>query len=73
MDLAEEIEIERAHPIVIGDAGEEIHENELTVPLASVSWLLSCGGLGLGTAFHNNNCGRPATRYGYIALLVESS
>ena len=64
MDLAEEIEIEWAHPIVVGDAGEEIHENQLTVALASIARLLVRSRLLLRAALHNDDRGRPPANDG---------
>ena len=39
MDLPEQVEIKRRHPVVIGDAREEVHEDQLTVTLATVTRL----------------------------------
>ena len=64
MDLAEEVEVERRHPIVVGNTREKVHENQLTVALASVAGLLVCGRLPLGPAFHHDDCGGPSASDG---------
>ena len=59
LDLAKEVVIERSHPVVVCDAGEKVHKNELRITLASVAWLLVTDRLRLRTALHNNDRGRP--------------
>lgn len=40
MNLAEKVEIQRCHSVVIRNARKEIHENQLTVPLATIPGFL---------------------------------
>ena len=42
MDLPEEVEVKGGHAIIVGDAREEVHEDQLTVALAPVPRLLVC-------------------------------
>ena len=65
MDFAEQVEIEGAHPVVVGDARKEIHEDQLTVAFASVTRLLLCRSFLLGTTLHNDDGRCPTTSDGY--------
>ena len=65
MNLAEKVEIERRHPVVVGDAGEEVHQDQLTVTLATVSRLLLGRSFYLRAALDNNYGGRTTTSDGY--------
>ena len=40
IDFSEKIEIQRGHSVVVGDAGEEVHEDQLTVALATIAGFL---------------------------------
>lgn len=59
LDLAKEVVIERGHPVVVRDAREKVHENELRIPLASVAWLLVTDRLRIRTTLDDDNCWRP--------------
>lgn len=61
MYFAEEVKIERGHPIVICHAGEEVHKDKLTVALAPVSRLLVYSSLSLSSTFHDNDRWRATT------------
>ena len=71
MNLPEEIIIQRRHPIVVRDAGEEIHENELAVTFATVSRLLLCSRFSFGTAFYEDDGRGTATSNGYATRSVK--
>jgi hypothetical protein len=58
VDLPEQVEIKRGHPIVICDAREKVHENKLAISFATVSRLFVAGSLGLRSALDNNDSGR---------------
>ena len=60
MDLPEEIKVERRHSIIVGDPGEAVHQDELTVSLASVARFLVIERLLFGATFDNDD-GRGAT------------
>ena len=64
MDLAEEVEVERRHPIVVGDTREEVHEDQLTVALASVAGFLLRSCLRLRPALYDDNSGGPSASDG---------
>ena len=55
MNLAEKVEIERRHPVVVGNTREEVHQDELTVSFATITGLLVSCSLSFGTTFHDNN------------------
>ncbi len=55
VDLAKEVKVEGGHAVIVRDAGEEIHQNELTIPLSSVARLLVSGSLGFSPAFYDND------------------
>ena len=54
MDLPEKVEVKGGHAIIVGDAREEVHEDELRVALAAVAWLLVVQLFLLRAAFHDN-------------------
>ena len=68
MDLAEEIKIEGAHPIVVGDAGEEVHEDQLTVALAPIPRFLVRSCLLFRSTLHDDDGGRSSARDGYPSV-----
>jgi hypothetical protein len=59
LDLAEEVVIERGHPVVVCDAREKVHENELRIPFAAIAWLLVTDRFRICTAFDENNSRGP--------------
>lgn len=61
VDFAEEIKIQRCHPIIIRNTRKEIHKNQLTVSLATISGLFIRCGFFLRAALDNNDSWRPAT------------
>ena len=66
VNFAEEIEIQRCHPVVIRDARKKVHENQLAVPLATIpGFLVRCSFL-LRAAFDNDDGRCPATGDGFI-------
>ena len=67
MDLAEEIEVEGGHPVVVGDTGEEVHENQLTVALATIARFLLRRRLRLCPALHDDDGRSPPTSDGLTA------
>ena len=62
VDFTEKIVIQGSHPIVVGNAGEEVHENQLTVTLATIARLLVCPSFVLCATLHDDNGWSPATR-----------
>ena len=40
VDFAEKIEVQRGHSVIVRDAGEKVHEDQLTVALATVTGFL---------------------------------
>ena len=68
MDLAEKVEIEGAHSVVVGDSGEEVHEDQLTVALAPVPRLLVCSCLLFRSTLHDDDGGRSSARDGYPSV-----
>jgi hypothetical protein len=61
VDFAEEIKIQRCHPVVIRNARKEIHEDQLAIPLATIArFLVRCSFL-FGTTLDNNDSWCPAT------------
>ena len=64
MDLPEQVEIKRRHPVVIGDAREEVHEDELTVALATIARLLVRRSFCFCSTLHDDYGGRPSTSDG---------
>lgn len=61
MHLAEQVKVQRSHAVVVGDTREEIHEYELTVPLASITRLLLRRGLFLCATLDNDDGGCTTT------------
>ena len=43
MDFTEHVKVEWSHAIIISDPREEVHQNELTVALATIARFLICG------------------------------
>ena len=70
MDLAEEVEIEGGHPVVVRDAGEEVHQDQLTVAFAPVTRLLVRRSFCFRSALHDDNRGRPATSDGCDNVII---
>ena len=68
MDFAEKIEVERCHPVVVCDTREEVHEDQLTVTLATVTRLFVGRGLRFSTTLYDNDGGRAATSNSYSAV-----
>jgi len=64
MDLPEQVKIQRAHPVVVGDAREKVHQDELTIPLSSIPGLLLGCGLLFGPTLDNNDRGSLTTSDG---------
>lgn len=62
LDLAKEVVIKRAHSVVVCDAREKVHKNELRIPLASIAWFLVTDCFRIRTALDNNN------RWGPLAI-----
>lgn len=60
VNLAEQIEVERRHPVVVRNTREEIHEDKLTVTLSPVARFLFCGCLLLSAALDNDHRRRPS-------------
>lgn len=66
VDFAEKIKIQRCHPVIIRNTRKEVHENQLTVPLATIPrFLVRCGFL-FCAALDNDNGRCPATGNSYI-------
>lgn len=42
VDFTEHVKVERGHAIIISDAGKEVHQDELTVTLATIAGFLVC-------------------------------
>ena len=59
MNFTEKVKVKRAHSVVVGDAGEKVHENQLTVALATVAGFLLSSSLNLRPAFHHNDRRSP--------------
>lgn len=65
MQFAEEVKVERGHPVVIRDAREEVHQDKLTVAFSSITrFLFSCSFL-FRAALDNNNRGCASSRNNY--------
>jgi hypothetical protein len=64
MNLPEQVEIERGHPVVVRDAREKVHEYELAVAFASVAGLLVLGGFGCCSTLDHDHGGRATTGLG---------
>src|SRR5437879_12106877 len=66
VDFAEEIKIQRCHPVVVRNARKKVHENQLTVPLATIpGFLVRCSFL-LRAAFDKDYGRCTATGDGFI-------
>jgi hypothetical protein len=61
VDFTEEIKIQRCHPVVIRNTRKEIHENQLTVSLATIPGLFVRCSFFLRAALDNNDGRCPAT------------
>jgi len=61
MNFAEKIEIKGRHSVIVGHTRKEIHENELTITLSSVTGFLVRDCLGFGSTFHNNHSWRTTS------------
>jgi len=71
VDFAEEIKIQRCHPVIICNPRKEIHKNQLTVSLATIPGLfIRCSFL-LRAALDNNDSRRPATGDSWIEYINE--
>lgn len=57
LDLSEQIEIQRRHAVVIRDAGEEIHQDELAIAFSAISWFLVRRGFLLCSTFDDDDSG----------------
>ena len=61
VNFAEEIKIQRRHPVVIRNARKEIHENQLAIPLATIArFLVRCSFL-FGATLDNDDSRCSAT------------
>lgn len=60
VDLSKHVKVQGAHPIVISNAREEVHQDQLRIPLASISRFL-VSRLGRHSAFDNDNGGCAMT------------
>jgi hypothetical protein len=65
VDFAEKVEIEGAHSIVVGHPREEVHQDELTVPLSAISRFLLSRSFSLSSALDDNDGRGSASRDGY--------
>ena len=65
MDFSEQIKIKRCHPVIVSNAGEEVHEDQLAVALATISRFLFSPGFLLRTTFDNDDRWGPATGNSY--------
>src|SRR6201996_2338570 len=65
VNFAEEVKIQGCHPVVIRNTRKEIHENQLTIPLATVARLpVRCSFL-FSPTLDNNDSWCPSTSDGY--------
>ena len=62
LGFAKEVVIERAHSVVVCDAREKVHKNELRIPLASIAWFLVIDRFRIRTTLDDNN------RWGPLAI-----
>jgi hypothetical protein len=60
LNLSEHVVIERTESIVVRDAGEEIHQDQLTIALSTIAWLFLVGGLSFRPAFDDDNGWSPS-------------
>lgn len=64
MNLPEQVEIERRHPVVVRDMGKKVHQDKLTVALSSITGFLVFGSLLFGTTLDDNDRRRASSSNG---------
>jgi hypothetical protein len=73
MNFAEEIKIQRCHPVIIRNAREKFHENQLTVSLATIPRFLVFSSFLLRAALDNYDGRCPATGDSYTEYVSSAT